>query len=319
MLSMRLFTKTRKLAGWMAISFLKDGVCAAYIKRVPSAMPKVETVTFIAGDSASRMQSLEKLAKELQLQRYECTTLLAQNEYQLLSVDAPNVPPDELKTAIRWRLKDMLDYHVDDATIDVLDVPVEKNAPVRSHSMHAVAARNNVIEQRQGLFADAKIPLKVIDIPEMAQRNIASLVEVEGRGLGMLSFDDEGGLLTVTFNGELYLSRRIDISTEQLSSPDPDQQRSTFDRITLELQRSLDHVDRQYHFITIAKLVLAPLPNAAFGLQAYLSSNLYVPVEALDLDTALDLSAVPSLRDASSQQRYFMTLGAALRHEEKAL
>lgn len=316
---MQLFSKSRKLAGWMAISFQKDGVCAAYIKRMPEALPKVEVAALYPSDSGSRAQLLEKLAKDMQANRYECTTVLAQNEYQFLSVDAPNVPPDELKTAIRWRLKDMLDYHVDDATIDVLDVPVEKNAPIRTHSMYAVAARNQLIEQRQGLFSDAKIPLKAIDIPEMAQRNVSSLVEVEGRGLAMLSFDDEGGLFTVTFGGELYLSRRIDVSLGQLLQTDPDQQRSSHDRITLELQRSLDHVDRQYHFITIAKLILAPLPSTASGLQDYLSANLYVPVEALNLDTVLDLSAVPALREASSQQRYFMTLGAALRHEEKAL
>lgn len=303
----------------MAISFLKNGICAAHVKRMPGALPKVERAGFYPGENSSRVSAVDKLAKELQLQQFECTTLLAPDEYQLLSVDAPNVPPDELKTAIRWRLKDLLDYHIDDATIDVLDVPVEKNASVRSHSMYAVAARNQIIEQRQTLFADAKIPLQVIDIPEMAQRNIASLVEMDGRGLGVLSFDDEGGLLTVTYGGELYLSRRIDISLVQLCASDSDQQQSTFDRITLELQRSLDHVDRQYHFITLAKLVLAPLPLAASGLQAYLSSNLYVPVEALNLESILDLTAVPALHGTDAQQRYFMTLGAALRHEEKAL
>lgn len=262
---------------------------------------------------------LEKLAKELQASRHQCSTLLGTGEYQLLSVDAPNVPPDELKTAIRWRLKDMLDFHVDDATIDVLDIPMDKNAAGRSHSMFVVAARNQLIEQRQSLFADAKIPLSVIDIPEMAQRNFSALLEPEGRGVGLLSFDAEGGLLTVTFSGELYLSRRIDVSLTQLEQPDAEQRNACYDRITLELQRSLDHFDRQYHFITVSKLVVAPLGSAANGLQDYLTSNLYVPVESLNLDAILDISKVPELAHIESQQRYFMTLGAALRQEETAL
>lgn len=292
----------------------------AHVKRMPvPALPKVELVAFHACEGNARTQTLEKLAKDLQASRHECTTLLSPDEYQILSVEAPNVPPDELKTAIRWRLKDMLDFRVDDATIDVLDVPVDKNAAVRNHSMYAVAARNDLIEQRQALFSNAKIPLTVIDIPEMAQRNIASLVETEGRGLAMLSFDEDGGLLTVTFGGELYLTRRIDISLKQLQESDADQQRSIHDRITLELQRSLDHVDRQYHFIAIAKLVLAPLPEAAASLKDYLATNLYVPVEMLRLEEVLDFSAVPDLREIATQQRYFMTLGAALRHVEKAL
>lgn len=303
----------------MAIGFHGESITAAHVKRGTSAKPEVELAFSYKFGNESQAAVMERLAKELQLARYHCTTLLSNGEYQLLSVDAPNVPPDELKTAIRWRLKDMLDFHVDDATIDVLDVPVEKNASGRTHSMYAVAARNQLIEQRQSLFLDVKIPLTVIDIPEMAQRNISALLEPEGRGVAMLSLDTDGGLLTVSCSGELYLSRRIDIPLAQLTQSDPDRRAATFERITLELQRSLDHFDRQYHFITLSKLVLAPVPGDVGGLMEYLGSNLYTPVERLDLESILDLAKVPDLRNAESQNRFFMTLGAALRHEEKSL
>jgi len=235
----------------------------------------------------------------------------------MLALDAPNVPPEELKTAVRWRLKDMLDFHVDDATIDVLDIPVDQAATVRNHSMFVVAARNSVIGKRQNLFAGAKIGLSVIDIPEMAQRNISALVEPEGRGLAMLSFGEDGGLLTVTFRGELYLSRRIEVSLAQLHETDVERKNASFDKITLELQRSLDHFDRQFHFISVSKLVLAP--TGASGLDEYLSSNLYTPVETLDLADVFDLDGAPALADPLLQQRFFLALGAALRHEETVL
>jgi MSHA biogenesis protein MshI len=316
---MHFFRKTRKSPGWMAVSLLQDGICAAHVVRAPGSRPTVERVAFYPNDILPAAESLEKLAKELQLAHFQCSTLLGAGEYQLLSVEAPNVPPEELKTAIRWRIKDLLDFHVDDATIDVLDVPMDKNSPVRNHAMYAVAARNQLIQQRQTLFSDAKIALSVIDIPEMAQRNVAALLAPEGRGLAMLSFDAQGGLLTLSFGGELYLSRRIDVSLAQLTQADADQQNSQFERITLELQRSLDHFDRQYHSIPVAKLVLAPLPTTAAALQASLAANLYIPVEACTLDSVLDVSRVPELSDPQAQQRYFMTIGAALRHEEKVL
>ena len=315
---MRLFRKAQKNAGSLAIAFLGDGLAAVSVRRVPPARPAVELAMFYPGAPVPPADVLEKLGKDLQASRYQCTTLLGGGEYQLLAVEAPNVPPDELKIAVRWRLKDMLDFHVDDATIDVLEIPVDKAAPARAgHGMFAVAARNSVIEQRQNLFAAAKLALSVIDIPEMAQRNIAALVEPDGHGVAMLSFTADGGLLTVTFNGELYLSRRIDISQAQLMQPDHDKLHASFDRITLELQRSLDHFDRQYHFINVAKLVLAP--NVAPGLETYLSSNLYMPVESLDLAAVLDLALVPELAAVEQQQRFFLTLGAALRHEETLL
>lgn len=153
----------------------------------------------------------------------------------------------------------------------------------------------------------------------MAQRNISALVETEGRGIAFLSFDNEGGLLTITYNGELYLSRRIDVPLSQLQHGNPEQRNACHDRVTLELQRSLDHFDRQYHFITVAKMVMLPLGQEAAGLQQYLSSNLYLPVEQFDCASVLDMSKVRTALTDDSMHTHFMALGAALRHEEKVL
>jgi MSHA biogenesis protein MshI len=46
---------------------------------------------------------------------------------------------------------------------------------------------------------------------------------------------------------------------------------------------------------------------------------LYIPVDTFKLETILDLSKVPELKATDMQQRYFLTLGAALRLEEKVL
>lgn len=308
---MRLFKKAKKNVGWLAIAVQRSGIAAASVAPVAGAKPSVRQTLFFPG--AVDAEALEKAGKELHANTYRCSTVLAGGEYQMLAVDAPNVAPDELKTAVRWRLKDMLDFPVNEATVDVLDIPVE-NAPGRAqHTIFAVAARNSVIGPRQKLFADAKIDLSVIDIPEMAQRNISALMEEEGRGVAMLSFCEDGGLLTVSYKGELYLSRRIDVALEQLLDPDFDRKHHSFDKITLELQRSLDHFERQFSFISVAKLVLAP--STVTGLEEYLSSNLYTRVESLDLAALFDLERAPDLADLALQQRFFVPLGAALRQE----
>jgi MSHA biogenesis protein MshI len=234
-----------------------------------------------------------------------------------MSVEAPNVPRAELKTAMRWRLKDVLDFPVNEATYDVLDIPLDPNAAVRpQQSVFAIAARNSVIQARQKLFARSKIRLRTIDIPEMAQRNVSALLEPEGRGIAMLSFGEDGGLLTVSWRAELYLSRRIDVTLAQLLDADQERRHQSFDKITLELQRSLDNFDRQFSFISVAKLVLAP--TGADGLQEYLAGNLYTKVETLDLGQVLDLASIPELGEPARQQRFFVAIGAALRSEEDA-
>jgi MSHA biogenesis protein MshI len=179
-----------------------------------------------------------------------------------------------------------------------------------------VAARTSVVKPRQSQFREVKIRLAAIDIPEMAQRNVSALLEPEGRGLALLSFAEDGGLLTVTWRGELYLSRRIDVTLAQLRDDDFERRNAGFDKIALELQRSLDNFERQFSFISVAKLVLAP--TGAAGLEDYLSSNLYTRVETLAFDAVFDIARAPELADVALQQRYFLPIGAALRVHEAA-
>ena len=310
---MRLFNRTKKKVGWTSIAIGRDGVAFASIDRVAGGKPQLRLAAFTPGQFGA--DALERAARDNHAASSHVVTLLAGGDYQIFNVEAPNVPQEELKTAIRWRLKDILDFPAADATIDVLGIGLDPNSRAQQ-SIFVVAARNTVIQPRQKLFLDAKVDLHAIDIPDMAQRNISAMLEPEGRGVAMLSFGDDGGLLTVSYRGELYLSRRFDVTLTQLLEPEHERKHQAFDKITLELQRSLDHVERQYSFISIAKLVLGPSPVS--GLDEYLSSNLYTPVETLDLATLFDLSRTPELADRAQQQRLFLAIGAALRESEGA-
>jgi len=261
--------------------------------------------------------TLEKLRREANLGSHDFTTLLAPGEYQMLLVDAPNVPADELKTAIRWKIKDGLSYHIDDATVDVLQIPASKYGSDRVQSMYAIAAANDTIQKRIALFEQAKIELDVIDIPETAQRNIAALFEQDGRALALLAFDGNGGLLTFTLGGELFLARRIEISAEQLCDANENLREQYRGRVELELQRSLDYFGRQFNHMAVSR-VLVSVPDDA-GLVEFLAPVTDVKVEKLDLSQVMDISAVPALADSEFTANALPVLGAALRQEQRAL
>src|SRR4051812_38897392 len=114
---MGFFGKTRKVSGLLSIGFVADRLCAARVTRVANAKPVVELAVFYSCKQPLAPEALDKIARELQAAQYQCANLLGAREYQMLAVEAPNVQPDELKAAVRWRLKDMLDFHVDDATL----------------------------------------------------------------------------------------------------------------------------------------------------------------------------------------------------------
>jgi MSHA biogenesis protein MshI len=309
------FSKKKALPGWMVVSTDTDAIRLACIDRSTPGKPKVDHWGIVKKNENDGAE-LERVADEYKLGRYRCATLLHPAEYQLLMVDAPNVPREELKAAIRWRVKDLLDYHIDDATMDVLDVPVDNEAPGKSHYMYAVAAKNETVQAQIAQFERAKIPLQVIDIPETAQRNIAQLYETADRGVGMLTFDYAGGLFTLSFKGELYLARRLELTWSQLVGSRENQRQTYFERISVEVQRSLDHFERQYQNIAVSELLLGPLPED-IGLLAFLSSQLYLPLRQINLADALEFSGDDM--GAEKQWQLFHVLGAALRAEAIAL
>jgi MSHA biogenesis protein MshI len=309
------FSKKKTRPGWMAISTDPDAIRLAHIERPAQGKPRVDRWSIVK-QTESNGAELQQVAKEHELGRYRCATVLHPAEYQLLMVDAPNVPREELKSAIRWRVKDLLEYHIDDATMDVLDVPIDKDAAGKSHYMYAVAAKNEIVKGQIAQFERASIPLQVIDIPETAQRNVAQLYETADRGVGMLTFDYAGGLFTLSFQGELYLARRLDVTWPQLAAAREDQRQPYFERIGVELQRSLDHFERQYPNVALSELLLGPMPED-IGLMAFLSSQLYLPLRQINLADALEF--VGAEMGLDMQWQLLHVLGAALRVEGNAL
>ena len=301
----------------MAVCLHGGGISAASVKRPQQGLPEIEWMEFVPVPTTSTMHSsLEELAEKSGSAHYTCSNLLTRAEYQVSLLEAPDVPESEWKSAIRWRLKDVLDFPATDATIDVLSIPVHESAVGRNSPLYVIAARNQVIRERQALFDAANIRLTVIDIPEMAQRNIAALLESPERALALLTFDTQGGLLTITCDGELYVARRMEISALQLESANHEQKRELYERLTVELQRTLDHFERQFRHIVLSRMVLGPMgASAASDLQDYLSASLYVPVETLSLDSIFNVERVPDLMRPESQQLHLLTLGAALRVE----
>ena len=139
---MHWFGRSRKHPGWMAISLTGDRLSFVHGRTLHSGKPAI--TRYGTAEIEPKPKAAEKLARELRLDRYQCATFLSPGEYQMLVVEAPDVPQAELKDAMRWRVKDMIDYP---STGD--DGCARHPARVFSRRaqppMYAIAARNEVI------------------------------------------------------------------------------------------------------------------------------------------------------------------------------
>ncbi len=301
--------------GWLGV--YPENSRVALLHAVRSGAGLAVTFAHAEPGSGSDPAALAGVGKSLALARRKASTLMQPGSYQLVQLEAPGVPQEEWREAIRWKLKDVLEYPVDEAICDVLDIPTEQYAPGRPRQCFAVVARRDAVAARVGSLEKAGLDLQAVDIPELALRNVASLIAEENRGIALLGFDESGASLVVCFKGELYASRRIEVSPGQLESADPERCQQLYERVALEAQRTLDAFDRQYSFMTISRLVLAPWQGME-GLRDVLVANLYVPVEIMDLSSVIDFSRTPALSSPADQARWLLPLGAALRDEVSA-
>ena len=309
------FSKSTQSSGLLAVAIEPEAIKFAHVRAANRERPLATRWWSVPCPPSEQADSLQSETKEHGLARFACTTLLEPADYQILLVEPPKVPTDELKAAIRWRIKDLLEYHIDDATVDVFEVRAEGDPKGSARAMYAVATPNEVVQKRIALFQDARVPLKVIDIPEMAQRNVAALFESPDKATAMLAFSPWGGMLTISFRGELLLTRRLEVTSVQLGQREHgDHYR---ERVATEITRSLDIFDRQRLSVGVGELLLAPLPQDP-ELEQFLRSRLYVPVVPAALSQVMDF-ADGGEPTPEEQWEYFYLFGAALRVEEKAL
>ncbi len=313
------------------ISVHSEGIGIARIVRGGAdARPRVVLCEFHPATTIDQPAVLANLAGQYQLNAADCTSLMDASQSNLLLVEAPEVDPTELKAAVRWRIKDLIDFHVDDAVLDVFDVEGQRG---RTKMMYVVVARIASVQEHIDLLEEADVNLGIIDIAELAQRNIAALLPEDQSGVALLHLTPRGGLLTLTRQGSLFLARNLEFGTDQLAAELPTPQESEFtldseddgpspglrrlmDSIVLEIQRSVDYFESHFGLPPISGLVVAPLARPIPGLAGYLGGNLGLPVRMLDLNTTLDCDQ--TLSD-ELQARCLPAIGAALRVDERAL
>jgi len=293
------------------------GVAVAKILRHQDVPPMLELCHYQQLDSVKKPKNvLENLVKQAQLDHSLCVSLVELDDYSLVMVEAPDVQPEELRAAIRWRIKDLIDFNIDDAVIDVFEVP-ETKAGRKGSMVYAVVARASRVKQRIEQLLNIGLNLEVVDIPELALRNIAALLPEDVAGVALVYIGEDKGLITITRQQTLYLSRRLATGVNALpdtlmQSNDPNAIENWLDGIIVEIQRSLDYYESHFSLAPVSSLVIAPLPRELPGLVQYIAAQLDIATRMLDVQTLID-SEQPL--DSQLQSQCLLAIGAALRVE----
>ena len=284
--------------------------------------PKLKVCSSIdCRDLKEQSRVLHDAVRQFGLGRCRCVGVLSPASYSLLQVEPPSVPEAELRSAVRWQIKDLISFPLEDAVVDAFLVPNPENR-ARNPLAYVVAAPKSVVRRQAELILAARMKVAAINIPEMALRNLATLFPEDEKGVATLYLGPEGGVITLSRQGQLYLSRNITISATALAnlcsegeSADPAnlelRLQDLLDSIVLEIQRSLDFYESNFGQAPVGTLVVMPTEQKIPPLLPYLQSYLGVEVRSLDLDTILELPELP----AGQAARSLLAIGAVLRNE----
>ena len=304
---MGLFSKTKKSkpAGMLGIEAGPQGIALAQVVRVPGARPMLPYCEHLEGSAEVQAALLEKTVSERALQGLPTNVLLHPSEYQMFLLEAPEVPPQELRDAMRWRIKDMISQPLDDVVIDCFALP-EDAYRGRTRMVYCAVLEKARMQHYAQLVRQAGLYMASIDITEMAFRNLGSLAGAEGMNLALLRLRTSEGLICIQNGADLYMARRIEQglarAAQDLSST------------TLEIQRSLDYFESQLGKGYINRLMLLPMKQDGERTYQGLASGLAVNLQRLDLRELFP--GQPGVELTEAQQAFCIgAVGAALRQE----
>ncbi|HEV2614612.1 MAG TPA: hypothetical protein VGV92_07885 [Gammaproteobacteria bacterium] len=297
--------KSHLQKGACAISFTREGLTFVQVDRDEQKNPIVKTCDFIqtSFDPMDIMRSLSNLVRKNNCEGFRCHWVLQAKDYSLISI--PNLPvsAEELPTALRWHIKDQIDFPITDAAIDYFKVPYLSKTQ-NEELIYVIVARKNYLEMFSKVIIETKLDLDVIEIPEFSMRNLAELFVEKGQGVGIIEVQVTGGAkLIIMRDGFVYLVRKIEVELHKTHS---DEELHVF---MTEIQRSCDYYENGLGQTPVSKFLLIS-PDVSLATQ--LTEGLGFPVEPMDIASKLN---APGLAPEKLQQCLY-AIGGALRQDE---
>ncbi len=307
----QLFGKKTKQQGRVGIAVTPGKLSAVHLEKRKGA-PHLLGCQVVDVESKKDIEArLRHLVGEMGLENKQCSYVLGPDEYSLHLIEAPKVEPEEMRAAVRWSVKDLLDMKIDDAAIDVFPVPDDA---YRGRKMvYVVAAAKNRVKQIAEMVTNADLELAIIDIPELAMKNISNCFIEDSMGAAFMDLRLTGSTMNISHKGDLYLSRRINTQL----APDVMQSlewNNLKDKLVLEIQRSLDYFESQMSKGQITRIVIAQRQQDTDAMCAALNDALTAKVTSLNLAEHID-SEFELTSDLQQHSAY--AIGATLRGMKK--
>lgn len=285
--------RRRRPVGHVALSLSMDRL--ALVVRPADGRPVRAYERAAGADAAATLQSL---VREAGAAGMACEWVLDPGMYSLQQVDKPAVPPSEWIQALRWKVRDVIGFPIEEAVMDAFEVP-GLDSRGRPPTLYLAVARKDELRPRIAQIEAAGLQLAKIGISDLAWAEAVRVLSPGDDSLAALVIDARGGTMLALREGTLFVARRFEFDADDqrvLREPQPGRTDRLFERVALELQRTLDYFDRTHQRPPPRRLLLLAGVEGLQDLGPSLRNNLGLEVQTLPPEGAWpELAALPEV------------------------
>lgn len=296
-----LFQRKVKKGGLTSVVFTTEGIAFAHTTKKQSEL-KLDLCDF--QPSSAPLKETSKFTNYVNskaLDGTQASIVLPQDCYQILLVEKPSVPDAELIDALRWRVKDMVSFDIEQTIIDYVELP-EDAYRNRSKMVYVVVAQQEKVESYIAWCQEIGLCPVIVDVPELALLNLSEDLADEEAGLAVFFMDAKNSSINLMSDSALYFTRQLQYSL--YSSPE------SAGGAVLEMQRSMDYYESQIGKPPCVRLIVFPMLMDDDPLISELRYNLPLDIHSLNLENLVDTDLELS---AELQKKATIAIAAALR------
>jgi MSHA biogenesis protein MshI len=296
------------LKGLCCISISQQELTLVYAREVAGKIEIELCESHPYNNKNNLLSILTDIVKNHQLKNVACSLMLQPEDYQLLITDELPVTPVEFQAAIRWKIKDLIHFPLDDVVIDSFLMPKMKTS---QNKIMVVAAQASKLKLMSNQIRDCGLHLRFIDIPELGLRNINTLYEEGEKPIALIYVQDNGIQLLITSEQQIYVSRSLKFS---LNTVDVNAINQGIERLAAEIQRSFDYYQSLWLQPIPSNFIFSSTKSIGSEAIALLSQKVKAPIEIINITGPL--SCKPEI-NVEQQGKYLPVIGGVLRESTK--
>ncbi len=226
----------------------------------------------------------------------QCHVVLSSKQNQIVQIDKPQVPENEINAAVKWQVKELVTISPENMIVDYFDGPKLVGG---MEKINVVCANKNDLASWVKSLSKNKITIGTITVEEFA---FASLCPITDEAhLIICQQPQEDMLILIIKQGLLYFQRRLRGMEKIAEKSEDELNMGIIDSLSLEVQRSTDYFERQLKQAPIRNIdVLVPMKNEAY-LARRLAENTHVPVNMFTMPEGYE-----------DQREYAASIGATM-------